>query len=103
MQSLDPETYVQQDPDERSQERSIIPEELQPQPPPSGSPAGRLLPDPCRKQVGHTANEDENEEEEDCVEEEQERRPRKKQKSPYDPFSNAPTPLAIRHCRRKRN
>ena len=82
---LDPETYVQQDPDESSQERSIIPEELRPQPPPSGSPAGRLLPDPRRKQVGHTANEDENEKEEDCVEEEQERRARKKQKSLYDP------------------
>ena len=51
----------------------------------------------------HTANEDENKEEEDYVEKEQERRPRKKQKSLYDPFSDDPTPLAIRRCRRKLN
>lgn len=69
----------------------------------SWSVAGLLLPNPCRKRVRHTANEDENKEEEDYVEKEQERRPRKKQKSLYDPFSDDPTPLAIRRCRRKLN
>ena len=103
--NLDPETYIQQDPDRNSHERSIIPKELRPQPPPSDSPATRLLPDPrTRKRVRQTANEDEIEEEEDGIEKEQERRQRKKQKSSYyDPFSDDPTPLAIRRCRRRCN
>ena len=77
---LDPETYVHQDPEDSAGNRTIEPEELRPPPPPSGSPAGRLLPDPSRKRVRHT---DENDEEEN-VEEEQER-PRCKQKGCMTP------------------
>ena len=94
---LDPETYVQQDPEDSHGSRSFEPEELRPLPPPSGSPASRLLPDPSRKRMRHTNIEEDKEN----VEEEEQERPRRKQIKVYDPLSEKPTRLAIRRTRRK--
>ena len=52
------------------------------------------------KRVRHT---DIEEEEGNVEEEEQERPPKKEAENLYDPFCEDPTPLAIRHCRRKQN
>ena len=68
---LDPETYVNKiQRIAMGVATSFEPEELQPLPPLSGSPASRLLPDPSRKRMRHTNIE---EDEENVEEEEQER------------------------------
>ena len=47
--NLDPERYTYQDPEDSNADRSILLEKLRPHPPPTNSPAARLLPDPrCR-------------------------------------------------------
>ena len=63
------ETYVQQDPEDNHGSRYFEPKELRQPPPPSGSPACRLLPDPSRKRMRHPNIEDkENVEEEEAKE-----------------------------------
>ena len=39
---LHPETYFSKDPEDKSRDRSFLPEELRPRPPPANSPASKL-------------------------------------------------------------
>ena len=75
------------------------------QPSPSQSPAGRLLPDPRGKRVRRPDNNNDDgdveDEEEDGEPYTSTPMPRPKKQRLYDPFSQDPTPLAIRRHRRK--
>ena len=90
---LDPETYIIKDTEDESRDRSFLPEELRPHPPPQNSPASRLLPDPRGRRL--RSDGDEVEDGDEGFE-----RQERSQKG-YDPFSNEPTPLAVRRKRRK--
>ena len=101
--SLDPERYIYEDPEDSRDDRSdsVLPEELRPQFPSTGSPAARLLPDPrhrhrLRANESDESNEDDGEDLSTSAPMLQSKRPRF-----YDPFSQEPTPLALRRHRRK--
>ena len=47
---LNPDTYIQEDPQDSCADTSVLPEELRPLPPPINLPAGRLMPD-IRRQL----------------------------------------------------
>ena len=91
---LDPETYVFKDPEDNLRERSFLPEELRPHPPPPNSPASRLMPYHRGKRLRSEGDELEDDDRENLENQ------RKRQKG-YDPFSDEPTPLAVRRKRRK--
>ena len=71
---------------------SVLPEELRPQPPPRDSPAGRLMPDVRRR----LRSDDDTEGAEVTTRAPPRKRPRRQ----YDPYSQKPTPIALRHPRR---
>ena len=98
--SLDPERYIYEDPEDKRDDRSnsVLPEELRPQSPSPSSPAARLLPDPRhrRRLRANESDEDDGEDLSASAPIPQSKRPRV-----YDPFSQEPTPLALRRPRRK--
>lgn len=91
---LDPESYYCKDPEDKSRDRSFLPEELRSRPPPATSPASKLLPDPRGKRLRSDGDELEEDNGDDYQSQ------GKRQKG-YNPYSDEPTPLAIRRKRRK--
>ena len=97
---LNPDTNIQEDPQDIHADRSVLPEELRPLPPPSDSPASRLMPD-VRRRLRSYDDESCESDAEEGAEVTAKRPPSKKQKH-YNPFSQEPTPLALRRPRRNK-
>ena len=89
----------QEDPEDTN-ERHRLPEELVPQSLSPNSPAARLMADP-RKQFRNNEDSDKEEEAFDFTSAVTSTPCRQPKRRAYDPYSQDPTPLALRHQRRK--